>query len=104
MSVGDRIKYYRELRGLTQIELADRVQIGYATISKWETGVIKNIPIDRLNSIAKALDTTTGVLLGIEPDLIDGVVTDVQKEIESLLPYLSEYQQSLLLQIIKEFR
>ena len=104
MNLGDRIKYYRELRGLSQQELADRTGVGFSAVSKWETSATTNLPIERLQRIAAALEVTPGILLGIEPDLMDPVVTDLQKEIIGYLPMLSPYQQKLVLQLIKEFR
>ena len=104
MKVGDRIKYYRELRRMTQPELAAKAGVQFSAVSKYERGTVTNIPIERLDAIARALDVTTGVLLGIEPDLMRDTPTDVQTEIESLLPFLSEYQQQLVLRVIKEFR
>ncbi|MBR2086757.1 MAG: helix-turn-helix domain-containing protein [Oscillospiraceae bacterium] len=104
MKVGDRIKYYREAKRMTQPELGDRAGVGFSAVSKYERGTVTNIPIERLQKIADALDVTTGVLLGIEPDLINTVKTPAQKEIEDLLPYLSEEQQEIILSVIKEFR
>lgn len=104
MNVGDRIKYYRELRKMTQPELGARAGVGFSAVSKYERSSVTNIPIERLQKIADALDVTTGILLGIEADLIDPRVTDTQKEIESYLPTLTERQQDLILQLIKEFK
>lgn len=101
VKVGDRIRYYREDRGLTQMELAARVGIGYATISKWETNVIKNIPFERLCTIADALDVTPNILLGLEPDLIDDVVTDPKQELDAIWKDLSERQQIELVKFLK---
>lgn len=102
-TVGDRIRYYREDRGLTQMELAARVGIGYATISKWETNVIKNIPFERLCTIADALDVTPNILLGLEQDLIDDVVTDPKQELDAIWKDLSERQQIELVKFLKVF-
>lgn len=103
-TLGDRIKYYRKLKGLTQPELAAKTGVGFSAISKWESNTTTNLPIERLQRIADALDVTTGVLLGIEPDLVNGSVTDPQKEIVARLPYLSWAQQELILRLIQEFR
>jgi transcriptional regulator with XRE-family HTH domain len=101
MSVGDRIKYYREMRNMTQPELGARAGVGFSAVSKYERGTVTNIPIERLQKIADALDVTPGILLGIEADLIDPTETDTQKEIVSLLPLLPEDRQDLILQLIK---
>ena len=36
--VGDKIKEYRMLRGMTQGELANRLHVRQNTISSWEVG------------------------------------------------------------------
>lgn len=36
---GTTIRNLREARGLTQAELADRLDVSSKTISKWETGL-----------------------------------------------------------------
>ena len=36
---GAVIRRLRELRGLTQAELADKIDVSSKTVSKWETGV-----------------------------------------------------------------
>jgi len=52
---GSIIKTLRLKKGLTQKELADRINISEKAISKWETG--KGLPdISLLESLAKALD------------------------------------------------
>ena len=59
MPIGDRIRYYRELAGLTMEELAKKTGVQKSAINKYEKGVVTNIPINRVVLIAEAL--------GIEP-------------------------------------
>lgn len=49
------IKDNREKLGLTMKELALRVGVSEATISRWESGNIKNMKRDKMFSLAKAL-------------------------------------------------
>ncbi|MBR4083615.1 MAG: methyltransferase domain-containing protein [Lachnospiraceae bacterium] len=60
--------YIRELReqtGMTQKELADRMQVSFQTISKWETGV--NLPdITHLPRLADVFGVSADVILGLE--------------------------------------
>ena len=52
--VGKRIKKARKDLGITQEELADRVDMHYTTISRIETGD-SNPPVQTIAKIAKAL-------------------------------------------------
>jgi len=52
--IGERIRAYREFRGLNQIQLAKLSGINVGTIRKYETG-LRNPKPDQLEKIAKAL-------------------------------------------------
>ena len=66
MSKGARIKELREAKGLTQEELAKLLNTKRQTVSKYEQGIITNIPSDRIESIARILDATPEYILGWE--------------------------------------
>jgi transcriptional regulator with XRE-family HTH domain len=98
--IGDRIRYYRELRGLTQIQLAKLVGVKHPTVSRWETNKLTNIPWERIKQIAAALDVPTGLLIGFD-DLVEPDTT-ARKELTALLPQLTEDQTVLLLTIARQ--
>ena len=61
--IGMKIKEYRKRKGLTQEELAKRLNVTYQAVSKWETGV--SFPdLLQLVPIAKLFGVTTDELLG----------------------------------------
>ncbi len=62
--MGERIKERRKHAGLSQGELGDKIKVTYATISKYESGLIKSIDANILNNIAKATNTDINYLLG----------------------------------------
>lgn len=62
MSIGSNIKKYRLEAGMTLDEVAQKVGISRQTMSRYETGVISNIPSDKLEAIAR--------VLGINPSLL----------------------------------
>ena len=56
--IGANIKKYRELSGLTQNQLAEKLQISISYVSKLEApGCNKSISISLLNHIANELGT-----------------------------------------------
>jgi transcriptional regulator with XRE-family HTH domain len=61
---GKRLKHVRELRGLTQAELADRASLTPVQISHFETGVKPSASAITLVKLADALTVTIDYLLG----------------------------------------
>ncbi len=58
-----RLRALRHNRGLTQVELAERVGITQAYIARLETGAKKNPSLLLLDRLAKALKVTVGELV-----------------------------------------
>ena len=81
MTVGDRIKLRRESLGVSQVSLADTIGEKKQTLYKYETNKITNIPIENIERIASALNTTPAYLMGWEdsalpsPDVTEDTVT-----------------------------
>lgn len=64
MTVGTRIKKAREAADMTQEELGVICGTTKQSIFKYETGVVTNIPLDRLEKIAEALKVSPAYLMG----------------------------------------
>ena len=62
MSLGNRINYYRQQSGLTQEQLAERMNVTRQTVSSWETGRTEP-DIDTLHRISVYLDVTVEELI-----------------------------------------
>lgn len=63
--IGIRIRKYRELRGLSQKELADLIGVSNSRISNWEQGI--NRPnADIISDLCRALDVSPSELLDIQ--------------------------------------
>ncbi|MDI6800480.1 MAG: helix-turn-helix transcriptional regulator [Thermodesulfovibrionales bacterium] len=56
-TLGLIIKEFRKTKGISQMELADMVDVSYQQIQKYEKG-IDRISVDRLKQIANALDVS----------------------------------------------
>lgn len=69
MSVGKRIKERRNELQMSVDELAAKLNKNRATIYRYEKGDIENLPIDILEPLAKALDTTPQYLMGWDKKL-----------------------------------
>lgn len=64
MTIGERIKSQRKSIGISQTELAKRVNISKQTLYKYETNIIVNIPSDKIEEIAKVLRVSPSYLMG----------------------------------------
>lgn len=83
MRIGERIKQRRLELGYTADALAKLLNKNRATIYRYENGDIENMPIDVLEPLAKALNTTPAYLMGwtdsqqsIEPKSTEGYYDD----------------------------
>ena len=63
-SIGERIRYIRRERNMTQEELGNKVGVTKATINKYETGVIVYLKRPMLDKLAKALSISPAYLMG----------------------------------------
>lgn len=64
MDVGKRIKERRKELKMSVDELAKRLGKNRTTVYRYEKGDIENLPIDILDPLAKALETTPAYLMG----------------------------------------
>ena len=62
MKISDRVKTLRDLRGLSQGDLAQIIGVDVNTIWRWENG--RSSPARSIQKLAQALDPTTAYLLG----------------------------------------
>lgn len=64
MTIGDKIKRLREANRMTQEELASYINSTKQTIYKYENSIITNIPSDKIENMAKILNTSPAYLMG----------------------------------------
>ena len=64
MAIGERIKQKRNELGMTLEDVAKISGVSRQTIQRYESGVISNIPSDRIESIAKSLCVSPAYLMG----------------------------------------
>lgn len=81
MTIGARIKLLRTKRGITIEELASKLGKNRTTVYRYENGDIENLPLDILNPLAKALDTTPAHLMGWnEKEMVSTKISDGKEE------------------------
>lgn len=96
MRIGERIKQRRLELGYTADALAKLLNKNRATIYRYENGDIENIPIDVLEPLAKALNTTPAYLMGWqEPHQVSTSTLSNQTEDHYLDVETAEYAEML---------
>ena len=81
MTVGDRIKYRRNELNISQVDLAEKVNISKQRLYKYENNIVTNIPSDVLELIAYHLEISPAYLMGWDSALEE---TDTDEVIEFL--------------------
>lgn len=66
MTIGERIRARRKEIGMSADELGKRLGKDRSTVFRYEKGDIEKVPIDILEPIAEALNTTPQYLMGWE--------------------------------------
>lgn len=69
--LGEKIKFLRKSKKMSLEQLADLIGTSRQTVHRYENGIITNIPHDKIEALAKALDTTPARLMGWD----DGAVS-----------------------------
>lgn len=85
MTVGERIKHERTIRGLSQVSLADKINVSKQTLYKYENGIITNIPSDKIEELAFTFGVTPGFLMGWEDEPENKSVSDLLEKYKSVL-------------------
>lgn len=93
MDKGKRIKLLREKAGLSQDELAQKLNTTKQTIYKYEMGIVTNIPSDKIEKLALIFHISPAYIMGWTDE-----TASVNSNTSS--PKLSDQEQQLL----KNFR
>jgi transcriptional regulator with XRE-family HTH domain len=84
MTVGQRIKLLREKESISQIELAEKIGVSKQNLYKYENDIITNIPSDKIEAIARFLDTTPAYIMGWNDSVTPDEDIELQEYLEEL--------------------
>lgn len=92
--VGERIRVIRTSLGMSQLTLAERVDVSFQQLHKYETGLTR-VSASRLVMIARALGVSTATLLpGTDaPDTRDELLQIITAERDTLKAKLQQVRQ-----------
>lgn len=95
MNLNDNIKSKRIESKMTLEDVAKKIGSTKQTVQKYESGLIKNIPIDKIELLAKALNTTPLDLLGWH--YYDLKYPNIKKELEEYEKNTNSLEEQTLL-------
>lgn len=99
--VGNKIREYRMLRGMTQGELAEKVHVQQNTISSWEIG--RTEPnMGMVERLAECLGCRKSDLIGDVVAL--QALTEEEQKLISLYRLLSKSQRKMIIQVAEAAR
>ena len=104
MTLGEKIKYSRVKKGISQKELGEKANVHQKNISKYETDL--TIPsATTLKEIADVLEVTTDYLLGNEETIIkDTALLKQFKEIDYMPDNLKNALMTVISSFIRDFK
>lgn len=85
MKIGDKLRNRRKELGLSMKEVADRIGVAEATVSRWESGDIANMKRNYIRDYAKVLHVSPLYIMGEEDQYveIDSDLTDLFEALHS---------------------
>ena len=95
--LNENIKHFRKAKGISQEEMAVKLNVVRQTISKWENGL--SVPdADVLIHMAELLDVSVSSLLGIETDSSDNL--NLSEKLERLNEQLAKKNSEILPRLV----
>lgn len=104
METKELIKERRLELGLTLKELANRVGVSESTISRWESGEIKNMRMSALAALSRELRMNPNIIMGWDEDEQLRNSSGVRAELIQKLAVLTDSQVELLNQMADKMR
>ena len=71
MNIGNRLRQLRSANDLSLEEVSKRLKITRQTLHKYETGVISNIPSDRIEELAAIYNSSPEYIMGWDARMSD---------------------------------
>ena len=108
MTVGEKIRLARQRKGVSQEAVAKALKTTKQNIYKYETGIITNIPTDKIEALASYLGVTPAYLMGWEetapPTVSDQHSITIRGRDGSVIEKdLTDEQLELIARMIEQF-
>lgn len=106
MEFKDKVKTLRQKNNLTLEDVAKLVGVSAPTIQRYESGEIKNLRRDKIESLANALKCSPGYLMGWKKDSIEEEIhsfklTNLEKQIIEKYRVADDFDRTTILRTLK---
>lgn len=107
MNANELIKQRRIELNLTQKEVADKVGVSEATVSRWESGNIANMGRDKIALLSKALEISPSTIAGYDDENSQDndleLLSDKQRELYNIISKFDDDKAILALRVLRSF-
>ena len=86
MNIGQRIRELRINSGLSQTEVAIKLNTTKQNIYKYENSIITNIPLEKIEALAKLFNVSPSMLVGLSDNKSENKPDNVELE-EDIIMY-----------------
>lgn len=100
--ISKRLLELIESKGLSYGELAKITKIPKSALQRYATGVTIKIPLDRINLLASALNTTPAYLMGWE-EIKNSSTKTVDEQLSELFSQLNPDNQEKIIELAKMY-
>lgn len=90
MDISKKLKNRRKELSLTMLEVAQKVGVSEATVSRWESGDIANMRRDKIALLANALQVTPAYIMGWEDEYSHSLPEPIITEEYTPFPVIGE--------------
>lgn len=103
MGLKENIKSKRLELGMTLDEVAEKLGVKKPTLHRYESGVISNIPSDKIEDLAKIFDVSPSQLMGWNDDKYkDFNLDEKEREFIDLYESLDSDSKKLIIETMKK--
>ena len=68
MTIGERIKFLRKKNGMTQTDIAKKLDIATQTVYKYEKNIVTSIPMENIQKLSEIFGVTPAYIMGWETE------------------------------------
>ena len=103
MTIGEKIRFLRVKKNLSQEDLAKVLNTTKQAIYKYENGIVTNIPTDKIEILSSILGTTPSYLMGWEDETPAPELTESERAWIELYRKLSPDVRETFVTMVKTF-